>query len=278
MPAARFALALAGARARRRARFGLALAAGDHVALRTPGAVGHRRLARLGPRGMDDGAFPGRSPGAGRRGRLGRVRVRPRRRARAAGIRGYEVVGWFGAAAPAEHSSGLEYLGTLDGVRATVIARRIELLVWARDGVQRAARRRRRGYRSLRADRRCLPRPAGADDRGEPAVRGAARPRAARDDRLGVVPLHDASALPADLAALEAVLRPRDRLAVLPSWRFRSSPCWRSRSSSRTRARCSTGSGGSGSGGASSTSSSCGRWCRTPRPPVRSGARRATSG
>jgi exopolysaccharide biosynthesis polyprenyl glycosylphosphotransferase len=52
---------------------------------------------------------------------------------RAAGVRGYEVVGWFGAAAPAAHSSGLECLGTLDGVRAAVIARRIELLVWARE-------------------------------------------------------------------------------------------------------------------------------------------------
>ncbi len=51
----------------------------------------------------------------------------------AAGIRGYEVIGWFGAAAPAEYSSGLECLGTLDGVRAEVIARRIELLVWARE-------------------------------------------------------------------------------------------------------------------------------------------------
>ena len=51
----------------------------------------------------------------------------------AAGIRGYEVIGWFGAAAPAAHSSGLECLGTLDGVRAEVTARRIELLVWARE-------------------------------------------------------------------------------------------------------------------------------------------------
>jgi exopolysaccharide biosynthesis polyprenyl glycosylphosphotransferase len=50
----------------------------------------------------------------------------------AAGIRGYEVVGWFGAAAPVGHSSELECLGTLDGVRAAVVARRIELLVWAR--------------------------------------------------------------------------------------------------------------------------------------------------
>ncbi len=51
----------------------------------------------------------------------------------AAGIRGYEVIGWFGAAAPAAHSGELECLGTLDGVRAAVIARRIELLVWARE-------------------------------------------------------------------------------------------------------------------------------------------------
>jgi lipopolysaccharide/colanic/teichoic acid biosynthesis glycosyltransferase len=51
----------------------------------------------------------------------------------AAGIRGYQVVGWFGAAAPVGASSDLECLGTLDGVRAAVIARRIELLVWARE-------------------------------------------------------------------------------------------------------------------------------------------------
>ena len=51
----------------------------------------------------------------------------------AAKIRGYEVIGWFGAAAPAVHSGGLECLGTLDGVRAAVIARRVELLVWARE-------------------------------------------------------------------------------------------------------------------------------------------------
>ena len=51
----------------------------------------------------------------------------------AAKIRGYEVIGWFGAAAPAVHSGGLECLGTLDGVRAAVVTRRVELLVWARE-------------------------------------------------------------------------------------------------------------------------------------------------
>ena len=51
----------------------------------------------------------------------------------AARIRGYEVIGWFGAAAPAMHSGGLECLGRLDRVRAAVIARRVELLVWARE-------------------------------------------------------------------------------------------------------------------------------------------------
>ena len=51
----------------------------------------------------------------------------------------------------------------------------------------------------------------------------------------------------------------------------------RSRSSSPTAARCSTASGGSASAGGSSRSSSCGRWCRTRRPAARSGPRRTTS-
>ena len=132
----------------------------------------------------------------------------------AAGIRGYEVIGWFGAAAPAAHSERARVprharRGSRGGDRAEGRAARL-----GSGGGRRAARRRRRGLRSVRPDRRCLPRPAGEDDRGEPAVRGAARPRAARDDRLRLVPLHDAPALPAHLAAVEAI---SDLAVALPA-------------------------------------------------------------
>ena len=97
----------------------------------------------------------------------------------AAGIRAYEVIGWFGEARASQTPDGsdvrqLDYLGGLDEVRSAVIGRQIELLVCGRvdhrhadDGVDA-------GSRSLRPDRGFLPRPAGADDRGEPALRGAA--------------------------------------------------------------------------------------------------------
>ena len=78
--------------------------------------------------------------------------------------------------------------------------------------------------RGLRAGRGQLPGPAGAADRGQPALRGAARPRAAGPVQLGLVPVPAASALPGRLAGLQARLRPRRRLPDdadrwLPSWR-----------------------------------------------------------
>lgn len=51
-----------------------------------------------------------------------------------AGIRAYEVVGWFGREAPAiQAGRGLECLGSLDGIRATVLHHNVELIVCARD-------------------------------------------------------------------------------------------------------------------------------------------------
>jgi lipopolysaccharide/colanic/teichoic acid biosynthesis glycosyltransferase len=56
----------------------------------------------------------------------------------AAGIRAYEVMGWFGREVPAAHTPGasavrhFDYLGDLDEVRSVVIGRRIELLVCER--------------------------------------------------------------------------------------------------------------------------------------------------
>ena len=55
----------------------------------------------------------------------------------AAGIRAYEVIGWFGRAAPGPDTPGvrtgrLHYLGSLDDVRSAVLERRIELLVCGR--------------------------------------------------------------------------------------------------------------------------------------------------
>ena len=55
----------------------------------------------------------------------------------AAGIRAYEVIGWFGREAPGPDTPGvltgrLDYLGDLDDVRAAVLERQIELLVCGR--------------------------------------------------------------------------------------------------------------------------------------------------
>jgi exopolysaccharide biosynthesis polyprenyl glycosylphosphotransferase len=56
----------------------------------------------------------------------------------AAGIRAYEVVGWFGPEAPGPYTAGapdarrLDYLGGLNQVRSVVVGRQIELLVCGR--------------------------------------------------------------------------------------------------------------------------------------------------
>jgi exopolysaccharide biosynthesis polyprenyl glycosylphosphotransferase len=133
MPAARIALAVVAPVLGALLALVLELGAGDHVALGPlePSVIGAWLVLALGA-WMTVHFQEGRparvavigSPGfaADLAAELG-----------AAGIRGYEVIGWFGAAAPAGRSGGLECLGTLDGVRAAVIARRVELLVWARE-------------------------------------------------------------------------------------------------------------------------------------------------
>ena len=125
----------------------------------------------------------------------------------AAGVRTYDVVGWISPEGPAEYRR-MRWLGTLEDVREAVIAERIDLIVCAPG---RRGRRGRSGGEHLRAGRRRLPRPAGAPDRRQPALRGDLRPRPGRDDRRRLVPLHHASALPRRGPVLEAGLRPRRR-------------------------------------------------------------------
>ncbi len=133
MPAARIALGLVAPVLGALLALVLELGAGDHVALGPlePSVIGAWLVLALGAWitvHFQEGR-PARVAVVGSAGFASDLAAE----LRAAGIRGYEVIGWFGAAAPAGHSSGLECLGTLDGVRAAVIARRIELLVWARE-------------------------------------------------------------------------------------------------------------------------------------------------
>ena len=51
----------------------------------------------------------------------------------ASGIRRCDVVGWFGSEDPSLGDRRLDYLGGMSEIRSTVIERRIELLVYARD-------------------------------------------------------------------------------------------------------------------------------------------------
>src|SRR6201988_1234224 len=132
MPAARIPLGLTAPVLGALLALVLELGAGDHVALGPlePSVIGAWLVLALGAWitvHFQEGR-PARVAVVGSAGFASDLAAE----LRAAGIRGYEVVGWFGAAAPAAHSSGLECLGTLDGVRAEVIARRIELVVWAR--------------------------------------------------------------------------------------------------------------------------------------------------
>ena len=76
----------------------------------------------------------------------------------AAGIRAYEVIGWFGPEAPGPDTPGvltgrLHYLGSLRDVRSAVLDRQIELLVCRACGARRCQPRRRPGRRPLRVDR-----------------------------------------------------------------------------------------------------------------------------
>jgi exopolysaccharide biosynthesis polyprenyl glycosylphosphotransferase len=133
MPAARIVLALVAPVLGALLALVLELGAGDHVALGPlePSVIGAWLVLALGAWitvHFQEGR-PARVAVVGSAGFASDLAAE----LGAAGIRGYQVVGWFGAAAPAAHSSELECLGTLDGVRAQVIARRIELLVWARE-------------------------------------------------------------------------------------------------------------------------------------------------
>ncbi|MGH2966922.1 MAG: exopolysaccharide biosynthesis polyprenyl glycosylphosphotransferase [Solirubrobacterales bacterium] len=133
MPAARIALALLAPLLGAALALVLELGAGDHVALGPlePSVIGAWLVLALGAWvtvHFQEGR-PARVAVIGPPGFASDLAAE----LGAAGIRGYEVIGWFGAAAPVTHSSGLECLGTLDGVRAAVIARRVELLVWARE-------------------------------------------------------------------------------------------------------------------------------------------------
>jgi exopolysaccharide biosynthesis polyprenyl glycosylphosphotransferase len=133
MPAARIALALVAPLLGAVLALVLELGAGDHVALGPlePSVIGAWLVLALGAWvtvHFQEGR-PARVAVIGSAGFASDIAAE----LGAAGIRGYEVIGWFGAAAPATHSEQLECLGTLDGVRAAVIARRVELLVWARE-------------------------------------------------------------------------------------------------------------------------------------------------
>jgi exopolysaccharide biosynthesis polyprenyl glycosylphosphotransferase len=133
MPAARIALVLVAPVLGAMLALVLELGAGDHVALGPlePSVIGAWLVLALGAWvtvHFQEGR-PARVAVIGSPGFASDLAAE----LGAAGIRGYEVIGWFGAAAPAAHSGGLECLGTLDGVRAAVIARRVELLVWARE-------------------------------------------------------------------------------------------------------------------------------------------------
>ena len=178
MPASRITLGLVAPVLGAVAGVMLGLAAGDHMSLRSflAPVVGAWLVMALGA--WLKVQFEERRPArvavigsAGFASDLAAVELE------AAKIRGYEVIGWFGAAAPAVHSGGLECLGALDGVRAAVVTRKVELLVWAREETdeQRGRAGPRGGYRSPRAARRRMPGTAGEADRGEPALRGAAR-------------------------------------------------------------------------------------------------------
>ena len=133
MPAARITLALVAPVLGAMLALVLELGAGDHVALGSlePSVIGAWLVLALGAWvtvHFQEGR-PARVAVIGSAGFASDLAAE----LAAAGIRGYEVIGWFGAAAPAAHSDDLECLGTLDGVRAAVTARRIELLVWARE-------------------------------------------------------------------------------------------------------------------------------------------------
>ncbi len=138
MPAARLGLGLCAPVLGAAAAVGLALAAGQHMALAELKApvAGAWLIMGLGAwvtaRFDDD-----------RRARVAVVgspgfAIDLAEELQAAGIRAYEVIGWFGREAPAAHPPDasavghLDYLGGLDEVRSAVIDRQVELIVCGR--------------------------------------------------------------------------------------------------------------------------------------------------
>ena len=152
-----------------------------------------RRLAGDGARRLDQGALRRRAAGPGRRHRTARVRRRFRRRARARpNVRTYDVVGWISPSGPADVPAACA-----GSARSTRSARRSSPRASICSSAVRARASRGRPDRGhLRSGRRRLPRPAGAPDRRQPALRGDLRPRPGRDDRRRLVPLHHAPAVP----------------------------------------------------------------------------------
>src|SRR6188472_2430152 len=138
MPAARLGLGLCAPVLGAAAAVALALAAGQHMALaelKAPVAgawlimgLGAWVTARFDDDRRARVAVVG-SPG---------LAIDLAEELEAAGIRAYEVVGWFGREAPAAHTPDasavghLDYLGGLDQVRSAVIDRQVELIVCGR--------------------------------------------------------------------------------------------------------------------------------------------------
>jgi exopolysaccharide biosynthesis polyprenyl glycosylphosphotransferase len=137
MPAARFGLSLLAPLLGAAIAAGLALAAGHEMAvseLQAPVAGAWLVLA-LGAwmRGRFEDDLRARVAVIGSSGFASDLAEE----LEAAGIRAYEVIGWFGREGAPPHSpeapaSRLDYLGGLKAVRSTVLERRIELLVCAR--------------------------------------------------------------------------------------------------------------------------------------------------
>ena len=112
----------------------------------------------------------------------------------AAKIRGYRVLGWIsvGGRPLTDPAPGVPHLGSIEGLRR-IVPRPPDRIARPRAGPGRGGL----SPRHLRRGRRRLPRPPGEVDRGKPVLRGAPGPRSRRPDQRGLVPVHDAPALPA---------------------------------------------------------------------------------
>jgi lipopolysaccharide/colanic/teichoic acid biosynthesis glycosyltransferase len=137
MPAARFGLGVLAPLLGAGIAAGLALATGEHMALAELKAPVAGAWITLGLGAWMTSRFeesrPARVAVVGSAGFASDLADE----LEAAGIRIYDLIGWFGREAPPPHTpdaaaSRLDYLGGLQAVRSTVLERRIELLVCAR--------------------------------------------------------------------------------------------------------------------------------------------------